>query len=419
MPDLVYVGTRVSDVNTSPQFDVYSKVIINIDNDTYVVAGNDSGRTLEIDNPFGTQQMAENVLDRLRGYRYQPYEAGDALINPAAEIGDTVETATSYGGLFSRSKTFGRLMQADISAPCDEEVNHEYQFESPSERQYKRQVGDIKASIILTNNRIESEVANRTDAENVLASKIEQTAEAITSEVTRATSAEGALSSQITQTASVIAAKVSASGGDSSSFGWALTSDSHTWYAGNREVMKVTASGLTIKGVVEATGGTIGGFAIGSNALQYNDLDWGDTSKNYGVYIGRSGIQLGQNFSVNNSGAVTAKKLTLRGNITFLNNDGSVAGTMSAANLRSGAASAYNNGSYWSKGAGYGNDYKNATLNNSTDFPDYFTTKTLRATLQILCPGTFVFGGHTVTRKAKGFYDRDGNYQTINYLAWA
>ena len=94
-------------------------------------------------------------------------------------------------------------------------------YESPQERQFKRQIDDVKASLIIANDRID--------------------------------------------------AKVSQTGGSSSSFGWTLTSAGHTWYANNRQVMKVSASGLEVTGKVTATSGKIGGFTISASAI-YNNI---------------------------------------------------------------------------------------------------------------------------------------------------
>ena len=53
-------------------------------------AGDDSGRVLEFENPWGSQQMADDVLSRIRGYEYKPFRATGAIMNPAAELGDAI-----------------------------------------------------------------------------------------------------------------------------------------------------------------------------------------------------------------------------------------------------------------------------------------------------------------------------------------
>lgn len=369
MADHIFLGNRASNVDVSPTFQTYSRVIIHINDEQAIEVGNNTGRTLEIDNPFGTQQMAQDLLNRLNGYQYQPYTADGALLNPASEIGDTISASTAYGMIFTRNKQFGRLMKTDISAPCDEEINHEYAFETPEERKFARVTGEMRASIILTQDAITSEVARANQAEGQLSSRITQTAEAITSEVSRATAAEGELSTRITQTESQITADVvSKTGGSQSSFGWSLLATGFTLYSNNQTVFKVNSSGAEVKGKITATSGAIGAFTLDNNALKYNNLNWGDTDKNYGAYIGASGIQLGKNFSVNNAGKVVAKDLdlsgnvtatnmTLKGTLTFRNADGTYAGQMSAADLRDGASKAINGYSDWNsayKSTSYG-----------------------------------------------------------------
>lgn len=359
MSDIVSLGRRVTNLDVSPQFTNYSKVRIIVSDDTVIEAGDDSGRTLEMTNPFGTQAMAQNILASLSGYQYQPYYAQGALMDPAAEIGDAANIRGVYGGIFARAKTFGRLMSSDISAPHDEEINHEYAFESPTERQFKRQIGDVRASLRIANDRID--------------------------------------------------ASVEKTGGEQSSFGWSLTSDAHRWYANGREVMSVTASGLTVRGVVEATSGKIGGFTISATAIYNNISKFGGTQSS-GVYIGPDGIQLGQSFKVTPYGAVTADNITAN-NMT-LNGTLLVGGSyISASTLRSGAQSAYNNGSYWTGGSGYGYSYNNATAYDAGSYPTYFTAGSLNAKSRLGVAG-YTFNPTTLRYK-----DHNGANRTITILA--
>jgi hypothetical protein len=277
-------------------------------------------------------------------------------------------------------------MKADISAPHDEEINHEFKYESPQERKFTRVTGEIRASLIITNNMIQSEVAER--------------------------KAQGEeLSSQITQTADGIRASVvSKTGGAESSFGWNLDASSHKWYANGQEVMRVSASGLKVKGQIEATSGKIGGFDIGSDALSYNGLTWGDTSRNYGAYIGQSGIQLGKNFSVDNSGNLKASNITLSGTL----NIGGQAITADA--LRQGAQQSYNNygswngttstvnssGSYWSGGAGAG--YTSQS---------YWNSARSNYGIDWLSCRRFTLFGYDMGRQTINYKDHNGNNRTI------
>ena len=359
MSDVVGLARNVGLVEVSPQFDNYSKVVIHVDDDTVIEVGNDTGRALEFSCPWGTQAMATAILTSLTGYQYQPYKAKDALLDPAAEIGDAANIRGSYGGIYARNRNFNELMPADISAPQDEEINHEYQYESPERREFKRSIDDVKASLIIANDRIDASVAQ--------------------------------------------------TGGDNSSFGWSLTSTGHKWYANGNEVMAVTASGLKVTGEVQATTGTIGGFNITASSL-WNNLSSFGGSQSSGVYIGTNGIQLGQAFKVTSSGAVTATNISAN-NMTLtgtLNIGGS---TITAAALRSGAQSAYSNGSYWSGGSGYGYNYNNATISGTSSYPSNFTCGNLRVTSAIRM-GNTLYGGKTLTYVKSISVTRSGSYVT-------
>lgn len=373
MSDIVNVLQRVDNVEVSPPFNTYSKVVISIDDDTEASAGtSDTGRTLDLTNPlFGSASVAQKTLNRLQGIQYQPYKADGAILDPAAELGDAIEANGVFGGIYTRDRLFSRLMKASVSAPHDEEINHEFQFETPVERKLKRQMGDVKAEFEI----------------------------------------------QATQ----IAAKVSQVGGTNSSFGWTLTSTAHTWYSGNTQVMKVNSSGLEVKGKITATSGYIGngsqGFEITSTAIRNGMTSLTDTTHN-GIYIGTNGIALGKGkFKVDTSGNITASGIRLQGTLTFLNADGTTAGTMSAADLRQGALRAnngYNNwnsaytstsaGGYCYGGAGGGYSWNNAKVGN--EVASYFRAR------------TFVADTATISGSGVGKYTATISGVTIPYFGW-
>lgn len=406
MSDVVYIGDRASNVEASPLFNTYSRVTIHIDDETTVSVGDDTGRELIFSNPFGSEAMARSILQKLSGFQYQPHETSGALLNPAAEIGDAVSVSNIYAGIFNRSRQFGRLMKADISAPCDEEINHEYQFESPLERKFTREVGTVRASLILTNNMIQAEVVRATGAEETLSSRVTQTETSITSTVSRVSAVENQMST-ITQEAGQISAKVSKTGGNNSSFGWSLLDSEFGLYAGNKKVFWVNSSGAHVDGEITASTGTIGGFTISATALSYNGMTWSDTSKTSGIYIGTSGIKLGQNFKITTGGSVTANNMTLTGTLKVGGEN------ITAAKLYTGANESYKNhsswstasnsvsknGSTWSTGAGYGYNF-NSMKNVENSFP--------------INASSFRYNGTQLTPQTISFIDGNGNTRTFS-----
>ena len=327
----VNVLKRAYNMDVSPQFDGYSGVRIFIGTDdngdavTYF-AGNENGRVLEIRNPFGTQAMANNILAGIQGYQYQPLSADAALLNPAAEMGDGVTVNGVYSGIFVRATQFGRLMASDIEAPTDEEIEHEFAIESPTDRQYTRFVRQTKSMITQTNLAIEAEVSARTAADT-------------------------AINATLSIHATDIAARVTKTGKNgSNTFAWSLDSDgfyindgliTNAMKQNKTAKFNFTSSGLKINGEISATKGSIGGFTIGSTSLYTNGMSSMSSSQTNGVHVGTDGIKLGQKFSVGTDGILTATGIKLKGSIDFYDSNGRYINSLSANNFYTGAKNGY------------------------------------------------------------------------------
>lgn len=154
MSDAVYVGMNVGSLETSPAFDPITKIILYVDDETAYVAGTDTGRALEVTCPYGSQDMANNLLEQFSGYAYQPASASDALMDPAAELGDAVTVGSVYTVLASVSTTFDSLMTADISAPGQEEIDSEYPYISQQTSQVNYQLATLRSLITKTSSDI-------------------------------------------------------------------------------------------------------------------------------------------------------------------------------------------------------------------------------------------------------------------------
>ncbi len=145
--DRATVGRNVADFKKGAEQSGWTHVIVNTGDDTYVEAGTDDGETFEVFCPWGTTEMAEDILDALEGYVYQPYEAHGAILDPAYEIGDNVSVNGIDGILASVVTTHDALCAADISAPTDNEIDHEYPYISSLNRQIKRRLQTIETTL--------------------------------------------------------------------------------------------------------------------------------------------------------------------------------------------------------------------------------------------------------------------------------
>ena len=312
MSNVTYVGRQMTRFDSAPEFDGYTKVVITVSEDVEYSAGVDTGRTLTLECPWGTQAMADNILESIRGFKYQPYTATDAILDPAAELGDGITANNVYGGIYTMSTRFGPQCRATVSAPSEEELDHEYPYVPKQERKVSRSLYNLSSELRVQAGLISAEVSERkSDVESI--------------------------NGKLTVQAGEISAKVNRTGGDASSFGWVLDDSSWTIQANSRDILKATKNGLEVYGKITATSGKIGGFDIQSNYLSYNNQTWGGTNTT-GIYVGPSGIQLGKNFKVDASGNLTAASGTFSGYVRAGSIQyGGSNGTLSGAALKAGS----------------------------------------------------------------------------------
>ena len=137
-----------------------SRVNLNVDSDTYYTSGDDTGRTLEVTCPWGTQEMADSILAAVKDYDYTPYTATDALLDPATEIGDAVTVGGIYSVLANLDTVFDRACAPSISAPESDEIDDEYPYESKKQREINRQLAQTRSLISKTSEEILLQVEN-------------------------------------------------------------------------------------------------------------------------------------------------------------------------------------------------------------------------------------------------------------------
>lgn len=281
---------RMTSLDIAPELVGYSGVTIfagqdKEGNNVEYFAGDRSGTVLEITNEWGSQDQANAIYRKILGFKYQPYSAGGTSIDPASELGDAVTMSDVYGGICTKRTTFGKSIRTDLEAPYTEEVEHEFQIQSPTDRQYERFTRSVRSSLSITATKIAAEVEAREAADKAIRATLSVQANAIEARVTKV-------------------------GGSSSSFGWKLLDNSWTVSGNGKDIFTVNSNGAKVEGEIRATSGKIGGFDIQEDYLSYNDQTWGGTNTR-GCYIGSSGIQLGKNFKVDMSGKLTASSATL------------------------------------------------------------------------------------------------------------
>ena len=369
MSSSVNILRNMVSFDKAEQFDGFSKVVIIVSDEIEYSAGTDTGRTLTLNCPWGTQEIANNILQSIKGFQYQPMTAENALVDPSVEIGDGIGANGVYSGVYSLETKFNSNLPTTVSAPADEELYEEHKYVPKSEREVTRKFLEFQSQFRIQDGKISAEVEERKSDTKSIRATLEVQAGQIT-------------------------AKVNKNDGKSSTFGWALETASWRIFSGSNTVLKADKNGLEVKGVIRATSGEIGGFKITSNYLTYNNQTWGGTNST-GIYIGPQGIQCGSKengVQITNNGYLYAENGEFRGsvragNIQYGGSAGYLSGSGIGSHTISGNRLAYNtvSTSYTSGGIntslGYA-DFANGVFN------DYNTASSIR------CNGLRVQGSY-------------------------
>ena len=158
MSDKVYLGQNASDLDYDEKAPKISRVNLAVDSDHIYTSGDDTGRTLEVSCPWGSQAMADSILAKVSGIEYQPYEASDALLDPATEIGDGITLGGVYSVLAQSYVSLDKQCAANISAPYTDEIDDEYPYKTPEQRKTERQLAQTRSLITKTSEEIKLEV---------------------------------------------------------------------------------------------------------------------------------------------------------------------------------------------------------------------------------------------------------------------
>lgn len=152
MSDKYYVGGDITSFSDNGRYKPISRVTLLVDDENSLTAGDDTGMEIVASCPHATQAMANALLQTMKGYQYQAYEAGAANIDPAAELGDGVTVAGVYSPL-SKISDDGRGY-AGISSPGEAEMEDEYPSEGYITQEFNRKIAETRATITKTSEEI-------------------------------------------------------------------------------------------------------------------------------------------------------------------------------------------------------------------------------------------------------------------------
>lgn len=153
--DKTFLGRRLAEFSPGIASQPITKVeLLDENGDVVGVSGSDTGRTLTALQPDGTNAMAAAILTKVSGYKHIGYEGSEALLDPAVELGDAVTVDGIYVPLIALDMTFDSMLAPDISAPDADEIDDEYPYKSPTQRQIERNMAKTRSLITKTSKEI-------------------------------------------------------------------------------------------------------------------------------------------------------------------------------------------------------------------------------------------------------------------------
>lgn len=152
MSDKYYVGGDITSFSDNGKYKPISRVTLLVDDENSLTAGDDTGMEVIASCPHATQPMVSALLQTMKGYQYQAYEAGAANIDPAAELGDGVTVGGIYSPL-SKLSDDGRGY-AGISSPGEAEMEDEYPAEGYITHEFNRKIAETRSTITKTSEEI-------------------------------------------------------------------------------------------------------------------------------------------------------------------------------------------------------------------------------------------------------------------------
>ena len=152
MSNKYYVGGDITSFADNGKYKPISRVTLLVDDENSLTAGDDTGMEVIASCPHATQPMVNSLLQAMKGYQYQAYEAGAANIDPAAELGDGVTVGGIYSPL-SKLSDDGRGY-AGISSPGEAEMEDEYPSDGYITQEFNRKIAETRSTITKTSEAI-------------------------------------------------------------------------------------------------------------------------------------------------------------------------------------------------------------------------------------------------------------------------
>ena len=126
-------------LDDSPALNAVTGVHLETEMGTVTESGTATGYVVKaICDVSTTTGISELCLSNVTGYVFRPFEAGVAYLDPRADIGDSVKIGNTIYQIMSIDWDLGKTPTATVSAPYDNEIDHEYTVPDTETKTYRK-----------------------------------------------------------------------------------------------------------------------------------------------------------------------------------------------------------------------------------------------------------------------------------------
>lgn len=143
-PDVDFPTTLNLNLDTqqfedSPALDAVTGVHLETETGTVMQSGDASGYMVKaICDVSSTTGVSELCLSKIEDYVFRPFEADIAYLDPLADLGDPLKVDNTIYQIMSINWTLEKMPTANVSAPYDNEIDHEYTVPNQDTKTYRK-----------------------------------------------------------------------------------------------------------------------------------------------------------------------------------------------------------------------------------------------------------------------------------------
>lgn len=139
------LGQAEETIETSPPLPPVTGVHLETEAGTQMQYGGDSGYMVRaICNVATTSGIPELCLSKVNQFVYKPFQAFNVCIDPAIELGDSIKINGVGYQVMALDLLLQGLITATISAPYDQEVDHEYAIPNEDAKTYRKAMSAVE-----------------------------------------------------------------------------------------------------------------------------------------------------------------------------------------------------------------------------------------------------------------------------------